>query len=98
MDDYLHTDPNAESDRPAPVMDIKPPSSAPLDAPKPPENKPVDSASVPAKLAEVPNTKAPKPKPVSSNQSSGNAGPIVATVIIILSLAVLATYAYLKSK
>ncbi len=98
MDDNVHTEPNAEPDRPAPVMDIKPPSSAPLDVPKPPETKPVDSNAVSAKPTEAPKTKATKPKPVSSNQSSGNAGPIVATVIIILSLAVLATYAYLKSK
>jgi hypothetical protein len=83
-------------------MDVvaPPPVEAPADAPAGPIAAPADSDKN-EEIAEKPKDEKPAaaerptpPKPAKP----GVAGAIVATVIIVLGLAALATYAYLKTK
>lgn len=80
-----------------PVMDVTPP--APMATP-PPEDEP-DLTQNNEPVAPPPNKpKPPKAKasPKPHNPNSSVTAAIVATVIIVLGLAALATYAYLKTR
>jgi uncharacterized protein HemX len=76
-----------------PVMDVAPP--------KPPEVHPDPSEEKPDKPAKT-DKPAPKPKrPAPPKKSADNSGvgmAIAATVVIVLGLAAMATYAYLKTQ
>ena len=104
-----HMEPQAESPvemppNPAPINDVLPPAPAanpeleqmatPPADPYPPADLPTETPPeippAPTKPAAV--NKPPKPK------RSGTAAAIVATVIIVIALAGLAVYAYLKQK
>jgi uncharacterized protein HemX len=85
-------------------MDVKPPT--PEGNPVPALAKPPAEADKPAsaeahiahpKEAKKPTKVAPQPH-TSTQTKSGNGGIIAATVIIVLGLAALAVYAYLKSQ
>ncbi len=85
------------SSTPTPVMDVVPPENAPNHLATPPPEEP-DSRSELKGADNVPK-KPESLKPASAKQpGSGIAAAIVGTVIIVLSLAALATYAYLKTR
>jgi len=89
MEEKLHVEPKAETPKPAvaPVMDVVPPPAADKPQPAAPNPTPAPAAK-PAKPA----------KPVTPKQPSNGVGmAITATVIIVLGLAALAVYAYLKT-
>jgi outer membrane biosynthesis protein TonB len=80
----------AEAPKPAPVMDVVPPPAA---APQPDNVEPQVDKPEPKAAA-----KPPAPKPVTPKRpSTGMTPAIIATVIIVLGLAALAVYAYLKT-
>lgn len=84
------------TDRPMPVMDVvaAPPESAKPHESAAPADKPTGKPAEPPKPA-------PAPKPAKPSQpkspGSGVGLAIFATVIIVLGLAVLATYAYIQT-
>jgi hypothetical protein len=74
----------------APVMDVAPPPASPApieELPSEPQNQPDQQANKPSKPPKAGRSDEPK---------SGVALAIVATVIIVLGLAAMATYAYMK--
>ena len=77
---------------PAPVDDVKP--APPAQQPAAPQQTPSAVKEALAKAKEAPKPAAPKVK----KEGSGATAAIVATVIIVLGLAALATYAYLQTK
>lgn len=96
MEDELQPEPRTETPKqaPAPVMDVTPPPQA---ADSRLHHLPKDQITTPS--ADKQTTATPdKPEQVSSKKSRKGVGlAITATVIIVLGLAVLATYAYLKT-
>lgn len=98
MDDQIHNQPTTEEHKPvaAPVMDIKPPVA--IDKPR---NLPADPA-----MSHSPETKSINHNPEAKQQaipaapkqpSNGIGGAIFATVVIVIVLAALATYAYIRT-
>lgn len=88
---------NTVAEPPAPVMDVRPPieEQVPEEQPKPipPDHE------LPAHASEPPQPpRQQKAPPVPKQPRSGVTAAIVATVIIVLGLAALATYAYLKTR
>ena len=73
---------------PMPVDDVKP-APAPQPAPQTPD-------AVKEELAKAKDT--PKPTAPKVKKEGGPTAAIVATVVIVLGLAALATYAYLQTK
>ncbi len=91
MDDIVHNEPNNASSKVAPVMDAVVPKRNDLDSSR---SHPHQGPATPTTAPSVPpkaflNTQVPHAK--------GNAGAIVGTVIIVVALAMLATYAYIKT-
>ncbi len=77
-----------------PVMDVaSPPPPGANDSGQQPG---VQKTSAPAKSSQA--TSRPNVPVTPKQPKSGNAGAIIATVIIVLGLAALATYAYLQPK
>ena len=87
MDETLHTEPVNSETKNEPVMDIVAPPKA---AVEPVENIP--EASPANKPVENHTT------PKQPSQNHGIVAVIFATVVIVISLSILATYAYIKSK
>jgi hypothetical protein len=77
----------------APVMDVLPPVSDNAVHAAPPEDKPADEPK-PKADKKAKKIKAVKPK---SPRQPGSGAAIFASVVIVLGLAALAVYAYLKS-
>lgn len=88
--------PPPQTDRPAPTAGPIDPSSDKPHAPPPADSPPDGKAPVKLSKLELP----PKPaKPVTAKQPRSGVGPVVfSTIVIVLGLAALAVYAYLKSK
>lgn len=78
----------------APVMDVKAPPQQALATPPPETDKPPQPAEPGDKKVQTMPKQASAKQPGQS--SNGVALAIVATVIIVLGLGLLATYAYLK--
>ena len=95
MDNQTHNQPIPEPQKPvaAPVMDIKPPTndSRPHTPPIQQMDAPTDQM---AKHGEDHVDKIEKP---DKTNPSGVGGAIFATIFIVLALACMATYAYLKT-
>jgi len=101
MDDELQIEPKPEEPKPmsTPVMDIMPPPIAATEGR--PYNTPLDQVSEMSaddQPADPANARTSVPKPAATKQPGSGVGlAITATVLIVLGLAVLATYAYLKT-
>ena len=94
-DNSLHQEPQPEESKATPVMDIVPP------APTPNDNKSEAKMSHPSLAPEKPKHLSPEtrpPKSVVASSSNGSTAAVIATVIVILALALMATYAYIKTK
>jgi hypothetical protein len=97
--------PEVQNPPPAPVMDVVPPpaldkseTAAPSDSAVSQDDKPVDpKANDNEKADDKGPAKPTTPKP-PKQPGNGVGLAIVATVVIVLSLAVLATYAYIKTQ
>ena len=98
MDNQMHNEPITEDHKPVPVpvMDIKPPVAA--DKPHSLPDDPAMSHSLESISDSHHSKKADQPaRAVDKQPSNGTGGAIFATVIIVIVLAALATYAYLKT-
>ncbi len=80
----------------APVMDVKPPVADNAVHAAPPEEKTADTTE-PKADKKSKKTKAPKVTKPKTPRQPGSGGAIFASVVIVLGLAALAVYAYLKS-
>lgn len=93
----VHNEPKSETEKPisSPVMDVMPPSGPPID--NRPHLQPADYLPKPPITPHSESkTKTPaEQKPKQPSKGIGTA--ITATVIIVIAMAVLATYAYLKT-